>query len=341
MTTKSTPAPIVTPKHFIPATEPKDRAFSPMLQGTGTNKLAQISTRTTAPGVDVITGVATISDGGGYTLKIDNFAATKGIRPSTHKLLNACIISMTEQNHYKGKGEVNTIVSIRLTEYARLLGKPQTKSSLNKLRERVKEDLETLFLCRLTWAETKGNKEENFSDIRIFSSKEIRNGVIRVGFAPELAQYLIGAYIMNFPLALFRVDERNPNTLTIGKKLSLHRGIYNNQKRGTANIISVKALLEECKQTLPSYEEVMNSDKHVGDRIMKPFEDALNSLDFITWEYSNSKGAPLTDDQLLNMAYATFAKLYIKFDINDYPTQATPLSPPTSNKKEMESAAHE
>ena len=319
------PAPIATINYPVPtAPELEVSAFSPMLQGTGSNRFSQISTRTSAPEIDNITGVATVALDN-WTLKLDGYASTTGIRPSTHKLLNACVIALTSRNSYRGSGNIETFVDIPLREYAELLGKQPSKASIDDVRKKVKEDLETLFQCRLSWKEKKGTKSEDFADVRIISSKEIRAGIIRVGFSPELAKYLTGAYIMQFPKALFRVDERNPSTIVLGRKLAFHFGVDNNQQKGTANIISVKSLLAECQQTIPGHDVVINSDKRVGDRIIKPFEDALNSLDFVTWEYANAKGVPLTDAQLENPAYTAFIKWFVKFEIKDFPDQTTRL----------------
>ena len=312
-------------EHFTPATELEQPPFSPMLQGTGSNKLSQISARATVPDVDAITGVATftLED---WELQMDNYNATKGIRPSTHKLFNACVIALTANNHYRGSGGLETTVTLPLEEYMKLCGIPLTKPSKDKTRRRIQEDLETLFLCRLSWKEKKGKKTEDFSDVRILSSKEIRNGIIRIGFSPEITRYLVGAYVMQFPKALFAADERNYSTFIIGRKLALHYSMDSNQKKGTANIISVKTLLAECRQTIPSYEQVIHSDKRVGDRIVKPLEDALNALDFVTWEYANSKGVPLTDEQLADTNYADFIHFYIRFALKDFPDQTARLS---------------
>ena len=53
-----------------------------------------------------------------------------------------------------------------------------------------------------------------------------------------------------------------------------------------------------------------------SERIRGSLEKALDTIsDIIPWEYSNSKGVPLTEKQLAMADYETFSKLYIKFDI--------------------------
>lgn len=296
-----------------------------MLQGPGSNKFSQIITRLKSPTLEDLSDMATIAQPQReYKLRIDNFSTSKGIRPSTHKILNACIITFSEQNRYGQDQQLDFDVNIPLREYAQLLGKPVTKDGLKEIKKRVIEDLETLYSCRMSWKEKKGNEIVNYSDIRILDKQGIENGIIKVTLSPNFSKYLVKSYIMSFPKILFRVDERNPSTLILGRKLALHYGIDNNQLKGNANIISVKSLLSECSQTIPRYDEVINSDKRIGDRIIKPFEDALNALsdlDFMTWEYSNPKGVPLTDEQLGNISYADFERLYIKFSVKDFPAR--------------------
>ena len=308
----------------VPLTEPEQIGFAPMLQGTGSNKLSQITTRSTPPDVDAITDVAIITDGD-YKVFIEKYSElTGGLRISTHKLLDACTIALTTQNHYRGGGEITTGVIIPLDEYVALLGKPSTKATLDEVRKRVKEDLETLFNISIEWTEKSRKKNKDFLKMRIVTSQGIKRGNIFLGFSPEFAKYLTDAYIMQYPTALLQIDERNPNAYHLGRKLLLHRSIDNNIRKGTANLISVRALLEVCPD-LPTYEEVMGSDRAVDRRIKAPFENALTALDFLTWEYSNAKGIPLADEQLSNGTYADFIALFIKFEVKDFPDQAQRL----------------
>ena len=301
--------------------KPCKSTFSPMMQGIGTNRFTQICTRTTPPAIDIVTGTATIAFEG-YSLKIDNYRSTRGIQPSTHKLFNACVIALTKQNSKKNN-TINPLVKISLQQYAELLGKPHVKSAMDDLRKLVKDDLYSLSQCYLSWEETKGNKVEDFVEIKMFYQIGIRNGFIVVGFSPPLAEYLVNAYVMHFPEALFRLDERNPSSLIIGRKLSLHYGMNNNKRNGAGNIISVKALLTECHQTIPSYAVVLESDKRVGARIVRPFESALDSLDFLRWEYVDAKGVTVDRSEMSRIVFADFISLYIRFSIEGFPKRKT------------------
>ena len=318
---KSKISPSITPTDTA---EPKP--FTAMLNGTATNKLTNISTRSNPPIIDAITGNATIEQG---TLKvfIDKYSElTGGLRTSTHKLLDACTIELTRQNNYRGKDEkLNPLVTIPLEHFMELCGIPLTKPSKDKARRKVKEDLDTLYHISLEWTETSGKKTKDFAKMRVCDKVALVRGNIVFSFSLDMARYLTNAYLMQYPMDLLKVDERNPNTYHIGKKLLLHNSIDNNQRKGTAHILSVKSLLEVCPD-IPTYEQVLATDRAIDRRIKAPFETALNSLSsFIRWEYCNSKGIPLTEEQLTSTDYGTFEKLFIRFEVIGEPDQTARL----------------
>lgn len=307
-------------------------SYIAMLNGTATNQLTNINTNATAPTIDIITGNATIEQG---TLKvfIDKYSELKGVRTSTLKLLDACTMYLTKQNTYRGNNEkINTNITIPLEQYMTLCGIPLTKSSKDKTRRKVKEDLETLFHMSLEWTESSGKKIKDFAKMRMCDKIAIVRGNINFNFSKDMARYLTDAYIMQYPMELLKVDERNSNLYPLGRKLLLHYSINNNRKKGTSNIISVKALLEVCPD-IPTYENVMSEGRQLDQRIKNPLQKALDALKFINWEYSNSKGIPLTEEQLLSIDYKTFEKLYIKFNVIGFPVEIAKLESETKGTK--------
>lgn len=314
-------------------------SYMAMLNGTATNQLTSISTRSNPPTVDAITGTATIKQG---TLKvfIENYnVLTSKLRTSTRKLLDTCIIALTKQNDYRGKTEkLNPLVTIPLEHFMGLCGVPITKPSKDKFRRKVKEDLDTLYRISMEWTETSGRKTKDFAKMRLCYKAGIVNGNIVFAFSPDMANYLNNAYLTYFPMELLKLDERNPNSYPIGKKLMLHNSIDNNKRKGTANILSVKSLLEVCPD-MPTYEQVLHTGRQLDQRIKAPFETALNTLSsFIKWEYCNSKGAPLTEEQLQATDYATFEKLFIQFVVIDAPDQTARLERKAERNKKRATA---
>ena len=295
----------------------KQPDYSPMLQGVGSNKFTQVNTRSTQPIVDIFsnTDTATIALDEKWQLQIKGYGSSTNIRTSTHKLLNAAIIELTKNNNYKGADSVRTKVYLQLEDFMRDCGIPLTKPSKDKTRQRIKEDLEALYSCSLSWVERRGKSNSSYMDVRLISSKGIKNNVIEMGFSPEFAEYLVNSYVMPFPKALLQIDERNPSAFILGKKLALRHSMNNKKQEddGDHNTISVKALLAECSQTIPSYETVMSGDKCVKDRIKKPFESALNALGYITWEYLTQEKELITKEQADKLKFLDYVKLYVRF----------------------------
>lgn len=318
--TKRAISPSITPAESI-----APKPFTAMLNGTATNQFTNISTRSHPPTIDAITKTATIEQG---TLKvfIESYdELTGGLRTSTHKLLDACTIALTQQNSYRGADDkINTLVTIPLEKYMELCGIPLTKPSKDKTRRKVKEDLETLYHISMEWTEQSGKKVKDFAKMRVCDKIAITKGNITFSFSQDMAKYLTNAYLMQYPTELLKVDERNPSSYHIGKKLLLHNSIDNNKRKGTSNILSVKSLLEVCPD-IPSYEQVMATGRQFDQRIKTPFETALNSLPFIRWEYSNSKGVSLSEEQLQATDFNTFIKLFIKFEVPGAPDQTKRL----------------
>ena len=182
----------------------------------------------------------------GYTLTISN---GKHLNISTRKLLIMVIIKLTEQNSHKSNRPPNTSdlkIQILIDEYIKWCGIPNTRASRDGAIKTIKKDLEALFSIRLDWNEPIKGEQKSFIDIRICSGKGvIDNGTIYFSFGVELGEYLISNNsIMHHPESLLKLDERNPVAFELSHKLKYHNGLYSNQERETANILSVESLLK-------------------------------------------------------------------------------------------------
>jgi len=308
------------PEVFTPAPDFNPH-FNPMFQGPGTNRLAQLGARRPEAEVDPVTGRAIITKGD-LTVFIDRWnsqQAGSGLRISTLKLLDVCALALTAVNpHRPGAGQIpRTSVSIDLEDYMGICGIPQTKPSKDKTRRKVKEDLEILYNISLEWSEPQGDKTADYAKMRIITSQGIKNGRILVNFSPEMAAYLTGAYVMRYPMAVLKIDERNSAAYHFGRKLALHHSMESNRAGGTANIISVKSLLASAPD-IPSHREVAASGRQFEQRIINPFNRAMEALEgFVSWEFCTSGGQPLADGQLDDFRYPAFIDSFIKFELKE------------------------
>ena len=284
-----------------------------MLNGTATNAFSAIGRKAEPTRINPLADNEATIENGDFKVFIEKYSNKKTLKVGVVKLLDILAIKLTKSNHYKAK-DANTLkrtVTFSLDEYMTFLDIKDVKDA----RKRLKEALDTLYSISLEWEEKSRGEVKNYTKMRICESQGINRGIASFTFTADMANYLNQAYIMQYPLELLAISECNQNAYPIARKLALHHSIDNNHKKGTANIISIAKLLEVAPE-IPNIEAVRRVNGSWSERIRGALEKALDTIsDIIPWEYSNSKGAPLTDSQLDISDYDTFIKLYIKFDI--------------------------
>ena len=301
----------------------KDINFVPLLNGTATNAFSIIGRKAKPTRINQLADNEATIEKGDFKVFIEKYSNKKTLKVGAVKLLDFLAVGLAKNNHYRDKDITNlqNTVTFSIDDYMGYLGvaNPDNKNTRDQVRRRLKAELETLYSISLEWEEKSGEKVKSYEKMRICEAQGIKRGVASFTFTTSMAHYLNQSYIMQYPLDLLAISERNPNAYPIARKLALHHSIDNNHKKGTSNIISVAKLLESAPE-IPTITEVMETDRAWGRRIRNALEKALDAIDgVISWEYSNSKGAPLTEKQLKMADYETFSKLYIKFDIKGAP----------------------
>ena len=288
-----------------------------MLNGTATNAFSAIGRSAKPTRTNKLADNEATIEKGDFKVFIEKYSNKKTLKVGVVKLLDILAIKLTKSNHYKAK-DANTLkrtVTFSLDEYMTYLDIKDVKDA----RKRLKEALDTLYSISLEWEEKSRGEVKNYTKMRICESQGINRGIASFTFTSDMANYLNQAYIMQYPLDLLSISERNPNAYPIARKLALHHSIDNNHKKGTANIISIAKLLEVAPE-IPNIEAVRRVNGSWSERIRGSLEKALDALEgIVSWEYSNSKSAPLTDTQLDLSDYETFIKLFVKFDIKGAP----------------------
>ena len=292
-----------------------------MLNGTATNRLAVIG-RSAKPTRTNLLSEATIENGD-LKVFIEKYSDKKSLKVGTIKLLDLLAVELAKVNHFREKdtSKIQTTVTFSLDDYMGYLGipNPENPNARKEARKKLKEGLDTIYSTSLEWEEKSGKEVKSYAKMRIAEAHGIKRGIVSFTFTKSMASYLNQAYIMQYPLDLLSISERNPNAYPIARKLALHHSIDNNYKKGTANIISVAKLLESAPE-IPSIEAVRKVNGSWSERIRGSLEKALDALEgIVSWEYSNSNSVPLTDKQLELSDYETFIKLFVKFDIKGAP----------------------
>jgi hypothetical protein len=288
-----------------------------MLNGTATNAFSIIGRKAKPTRINQLADNEATIENGDFKVFIEKYSNKKSLKVGVVKLLDILAIKLTKLNHYKAK-DANTLkrtVTFSLDEYMTFLDVKDVKDA----RKRLKEALDTLYSISLEWEEKSKGKVINYTKMRICEAQGINRGIASFTFTADMANYLNQAYIMQYPLDLLSISERNPNAYPIARKLALHHSIDNNHKKGTANIISIAKLLESAPE-IPNIEAVRRVNGSWSERIRGSLEKALDALEgIVSWEYSNSNSVPLTDKQLELSDYETFIKLFVKFDIKGAP----------------------
>lgn len=310
-----------------------------MPQGKATNDLASASTKnakTDKLGKVIILGCS-------WELKSDD-EAKMNINSKSIKLLDRAAIELLKVNGYRPKSKIETTVTFSIKEYGTLCGKeviPKTtsihdkkiaKNSLDNFRKSVKESLDILYRISLSWTEPspiylseeskkKKKSKQNFIDVRILQKKGIKNGMVLMQFTDDFASYILNAYVMPYPVQLFKADGRNPNTYAIGRKLSLIHAMKKNKISGRSDVIRVDKLVASAPG-IDSYENIQLHDPgHWKGRMCNPLERALNDNVLIgvisRWTYCGPRKKKLSPEEITNMCsnYKSWLQLYIFFEI--------------------------
>ena len=295
-----------------------------MLNGTATNKLATIGRKTKPTRrINPLTDNEATIENGDFKVFIEKYSNKKTLKVSVVKLLDILSVELTKLNHYRAKdpNKLKRTVTFSLDDYMTYLGIKNIDNYNNRrsASKRLKEALDTLYSISLEWEEKSRGEVKNYTKMRICEAQGINRGIASFTFTADMANYLNQAYIMQYPLELLAISERNPNAYPIARKLALHHSIDNNHKKGTANIISVAKLLEVAPE-IPTIEAVRAVNGSWSERIKGALEKALDAIgSVVSWEYSNTKGVPLTDKQIDISDYETFIKLFVKFNIKGAP----------------------
>lgn len=308
-----TNAPYIQPENPLDQEAP----FSTIRQGTATNTLTKLrATEGNTTTIDAITGEATIKNGN-LILTIPNYSQLTGLKTSTYQLLDAITIALTES------GAKSPVVTLPLDEYMKRRGLKDRKEA----RKQLAADLDVLLKTSLTWEEKRGKSSIPYAGVNITDSWIWADGkktTIAYTFGQTFYNVLMGYPVMPYPAQLQTINsKKNPNSYYLLRKIAEHKNM--NIGKINENLIAVKSLLFAAPY-IPTYEEVMNADRHLDQRIIRPFERDMDALgDTLSWRYCHSLDEPLTDDEASTMSYSLFKDLLIFTEWSSYPDQTARL----------------
>lgn len=316
--------------------------FEPMYNANGLNNLFATTIKKAAVQANPITGEGMIKKDENYTVFIKDYEKLRrSLKISTLKLLDFLTVKFTQNNGGSNNGLINASVMVSLEDYMKYCGIPITESSKKETRKKINGDMNFLFNVSLSFDDGIRDKRQrkNYPKTRLTSKYyPVRNNMIKFEFDTVISEYLAHetGYIMQYPTKLLTVDERNPSTYRLGRKLSNHYCNFNNRKKGNYNSLSVKTLLEWCPD-IPTVEDVKTSRGSFNQKIQEPFEKALDSLEskgiLSSWEYCNKSKTPLTEAQISAMSFNDFMEFYVHFELTGAPDQSERMAKKEAEKK--------
>ena len=300
----------------------KNKKIEKILNTPTLNLLPSVNSKTVDKVRDPITNRTSIHLGTG-TIHIENFDANKDyFKLRVLKMLDLLIFLVGKKNQYKLSEEeaVNCVVEFSIKQYAELLGKsnPASISTKKNVRRIIEEALSLLNDLSISTAEKRKSEIKEFKDMKLIEEFKCKKEVYTVQLTEKFVRYLITSYVSNFPLRLFKIDERSKNVYSLAKKLVYHQSINNNRKKRIHEVISVEALLNVCPK-IPAIEEVRLKKGGWNSRIEESLDNSLTKLVndkiLISWEYCDSNNNPLSDKQLEMESFFEFKNFRIRFKV--------------------------
>lgn len=300
----------------------KKEKIEKILNAPTLNLLTSVNLKTVDKVRDPITNRTSIHLGTG-TIHIENFDANKDyFKLRVLKMLDLLIFLVGKKNQYKLSEEeaVNCVVEFSIKQYAELLGKsnPASISSKKNVRRIIEEALSLLNDLSISTAEKRKSEIKEFKDMKLIEEFKCKKEVYTVQLTEKFVRYLITSYVTNFPIRLFKIDERSKNVYSLAKKLIYHQSNHNNRRKKTNEVISVEVLLNVCPE-IPAIEEVRLKKGGWNSRIEESLDNSLTKLVndkiLISWEYCDSNNNPLSDKQLEMESFFEFKNFRIRFKV--------------------------
>lgn len=201
-----------------------------------------------------------------YTMRSSGFSLT----PGAAKLLD--IVMMYLGRKRASNNAANYEVLIPLDEYTRLCGLTyNTKSNRQKVIRSVQNDLNLLKSVHLPVSDASG------TPLYVFDKASVSSAGIEVVFAEDFARKLIAdGFFIQFPVSLFKTDNRNQSVYAIGRKLAYQASIIRNASNNRDNVIRIECLIN-CCPALPRLDGTLNNSS-LQRKYVEPLKKVLDRL---------------------------------------------------------------
>lgn len=302
----------------------KGSSYSYMLHGKGTEAIIKATaTRSKKEIQQYNTGSAYI-DFEGVRVNIDEYFLPKlnlKLTPLTGKLLQLMLLGTTQRLNREAVTGIS--LNLNLVDVATALGRNiESKQAKYKFKKELLSALEVLRRINLQIVETAKGKELKVGMAYLISSfmpSATDKDTTEVKLGLEFLNYLSQVHMKAFNTNILKISDASSyqfhtaynNYVTIGNNHVAKEG----QKTPVqAKIISIETAIK-WTTTLPTIEDVKNSDRRYTQRIIEPLEKILDDEHGMIekWEWCKAKGGKLTDSENENLgSYDVIQNLFIK-----------------------------
>ena len=249
-------------------------------------------------------------------ITIENYQRVKnGLRPSTFKILDIMQIELAKNNTYANIDNANNCVKMPIKSIMRLLCKKYCKT---KFLNELYEDLNTLYAIVFNWEGKKsGGKKYKLNNARLcYCMPVVRDDNLIFTFNPIVAEVLITGFVMQYPAALLKTDNRNETVYIIGKFLCEMYFNNSNIKNKCFNFVSTEAICKRCNINIDTIRK--STARNISERIIGRINNALDVLVksgvISDWKYvGKNKMVEVSCKE--KMSYNDFIKLYVNFTV--------------------------
>lgn len=303
-------------KPLVPSFAANPEGYKTTYQNNAINQLTRVNTKKDKPDKDAPAFQRKYSS---ESISILMKKAETQLTPQENQHFIYILTKYFEQSQ---KEKDSLEINFTLKEYKADFGKKDSKSA----RRTLEKVLDSLTDIRFEYHGGKENnpKDKPFTYLNPMPYANYARGKIKIQFVPAFRDLLLsGSMLMYIHPLYFKLNPyREAVAQSILYEMALNKRT-NASNKSRQDHMSIKALLSKI-HSLPSYDEVMSSDKHITLRIIDPFNKALERLAnhedgaFTNYYILDKDNKPLDYEHL---TYERFINSYLYIEWKGYPEE--------------------
>lgn len=297
-------------------------SYKHMLQAKGTEAVIKATATRGKKEIQQYTTGSAYIDFDGIRVNIEEYAKLNlKLTPLTGKLLQLMLIGATKLLNRDAVTEIR--LDLNLAEVAEALGRNiESKQAKYKFKKELLNALEVLSRINLRIEEELNGRQITVGKAHLLSSftpSETEKDTTEVILGLKFLEYLSMGYLKAFNTNILKITDASSyqfhtaynNYVTIGRN---HLASKEQTGPVKAKIFSIESAIKWAA-TLPTIEDVKNSDRRYTQRIIEPLEKILDDEHGIIekWEWCKAKGEMLQDSEKSSLGrHDVIENLYVK-----------------------------